>query len=502
MRAKGIALAFVAALLVLGCNAYATATPVSTERPAPTVQPSRTPEPTATQVLSTPTSISTQTLTPEPSLQTSGPYFMYFRQVDWTYQLVMTDADGEGRKIIPLPPEIAEILPIKRFDPDMKFVSPDGKWLAFYTGSAGGSGVYGEMPAPGTADLTLHLLDLTTGEKQVVTPLLSKNYPNNFADAASKLNDPYKTAESLYEAFKYGISKAIAWSPDGRYLAFAGQMDGLSSDLYVYDVETKAIRRLSSGDEELQWISWSPDGKWIVHSSVYAVGEGMTFDIYAATVDGASVRYISTNSLYTGVEKWVNSHTYLENDSQNGPGDYGLRMVNINTVGITRIWDGSFRGCKIDPNGKWLAVSTLENGLQLVNLKTFEQIAAPDPLPDPPDTFLRSEDGEIISLDLSPFETGDKQISLSPDTKYWAVAMDQKVKVFTSDITLINEFSIPDYSGALRSIEWMPDSSGLFLIYETDLYSVTIPNGNIRLIESDLVESDPYHRIFMWTVGK
>jgi len=497
MRAKSIALASVTALLVLGCNALATVTPVPTESPAPTVRPGGTPEPIATQVFSTPAP--TQTLTPEPSLRTSGPYFVYFRQVDWIYQLVMMDADGEGRKIFSLPSEIADILPIKRFDPDMKFVSPDGKWLAFYTGSAGS---YGGMPVSGTSDLALNLLDLTTGEKQVVTSLLSKNYPDNFTEAAGKLNDPYKTAESLYDAFTYGITQAIAWSPDGRYLAFAGQMEGLSSDLYVYDMKTKAIRRLTSGDQELQWISWSPDGKSIVHGSVFSVGAGMTFDVYAAAVDGTSVRYISTNSLYTGVEDWVDSHTYIENDSQNGPGNYGLRLIDINTGRITRIWDGSFLGYTIDPNRKWLAVATLESGLQLINLETLEQITAPDPLPDPPDTFLRTENGEIISLDMQPFETGDRKISLSPDSKYWAVAMNQEVKVFSSDITLIDEFSVPAYSGALRNIEWRPDSSGLFLIYETDLYSMTIPEGIIRLVESDLVDVDPYHRIFMWTTGK
>jgi WD40 repeat protein len=501
MRAKRIALAFVTALLVLGCNALATVTPVPTERPAPTVRPGRTSKPTATQVVSTPTPspMPTQTLTPEPSLHTSGPYFVFFRQVDWKYQLVMMDADAEGQMIISLPSEIADILPIKHFDPDMKFVSPDGKWLAYYTGSVGD---YGEMPAMGTSDLTLNLLNLTTGEKQVVTSLLSKNYPDNFVEAAGKLNDPFKTAESLYDAFLVGINQAIAWSPDGRYLAFAGQMDGLSSDLYVYDMMTKALRRLTSGNQELQWISWSPDGKWIVHGSVFFVGEGMTFDVYAAAVDGTSVRYVSTNSLYSGVEKWVNSHTYFENDSQNGPGNYGLRLVDIETGKITKIWDGSYLGYKIDPNGKWLAVSTLENGLQLVNLKTFEQFTASDPLPDPPDTFIRSEDGEIISLDISPFEMGDKQISISPDSNYWVVAMDQKVKLFSSDITLIKDIPVPDYSGALRTIVWRPDSSGLFLLYETDLYSMTIPEGTIRLVESDLVDTDPYHRIFMWTIGK
>lgn len=512
MRARSIALASIIALLVLGCNAPATIPPVPKESVVSTVEPSRTPEPIATQMVSTSTELPTQTLTPEPSLQTDGPYFMYFRQVDWAYQLVMLDADGEGRKIISLPPEIAEILPIQRFDPDMKFVSPDGKWLAFYSGSAGN---HGKMPVTGTADLTLNVLDLTTGEKQVVTSLLSKNYPDNFAEAVSQLTDPYNTSESLFEAFVYGITNSIAWSPDGKYLAFAGQMDGLSSDLYVYDVSKKTILRLTDGPEELQWIEWSPDGKWIVHGSLYHVGAGMTFNIYAASLSSPA-RYLSTAPLFGGIEYWLDSHSYLEYDASNGPGTYGLRLVDLNSGRVTRIWDGAFTGIQFDRDKKWLLLfafssvepGSLQNedpnfspGLKLINLDTFKIIPAPDPFPDPPDTFLRTESGEIISLNMQPFEMGDKKISLSPDSKYWAVVMDQKVKVYAADITLIKEIPVPDYSGALRNIEWMPDSSGLFLLYETDLYSIILPEGNIRLVEPDLVDSDPYHRIFMWTTG-
>jgi hypothetical protein len=152
----------------------------------------------------------------------------------------------------------------------------------------------------------------------------------------------------------------------------------------------------------------------------------------------------------------------------------------------------------MDPTGTWLVVATLESGLLLINLQTLEQILAPDTLPDPLDTFMRMDNGEIIALDMAPFEVGDKKISLSPDSNYWAVAMDQKVKVYSAALTPIKEFSIPDYSGALRDIVWIPDSSGLYLLYETDLYSLTIQDGNIRLIEADLVDTDPNHQIFMW----
>ncbi|HEX2123790.1 MAG TPA: BamA/TamA family outer membrane protein, partial [Thermoanaerobaculia bacterium] len=54
----------------------------------------------------------------------------------------------------------------------------------------------------------------------------------------------------------------VAWSPDGRTIALAGQSTGVS-DLFLYDLESKQVRRLT-GDKfaDLQ-PSWSPDGRTI-----------------------------------------------------------------------------------------------------------------------------------------------------------------------------------------------------------------------------------------------
>ncbi|MFT3894916.1 MAG: hypothetical protein QM730_25070 [Anaerolineales bacterium] len=236
------------------------------------------------------------------------------------------------------------------------FISPDGHWLAFYTGYAG---EWGQENQQGPFDLTLNLLDLTTGEKQVVTPMLSKDYPNNFVEIAKTSKDSYPSAELIQAAFLGGITSAIAWSPDSHYLAFAAQIDGLSSDLYVYDMSQGNIRRLTDGIEQMQWIQWSSDGKWILHGSVYAMGEGVTDSIYAVTPDGKALRSLSIGH-FGG---WFDDHTYFEYDSQNGPGNYGLRAVDINTGSMTKIWDSSFLGYQVDLAFNYLVVSTLEEGL-------------------------------------------------------------------------------------------------------------------------------------------
>jgi len=518
-----------AAFLLLGCGAPTSPTqpsivsPIASIHPTVVSSPSATTRPTVTKKPPTPTSTS------EPELQTNGPYFAYFQKKNSTLQLIFVDANGKGRKVIELPKVISNSLALgTRTTPDMRYVSPDGKWIAFYTGSAG---KYTEMPAQGTSDLTLNLFDLETGETQVVTALLSKDYPNNFIEAAKSLNNPDRTAESLYQAFVSGITQTIAWSPDGKYLAFGGQMDGLSSDLYVYEVSTKTIRRLSSGDQELQWIDWSPDGKWIIHSSVYGVGAGMTFDIYAAALDGSAPRYLSTNILYDGIDHWLNDHQYFENDGQNGPGNYGLRLVDINTGNITKVWDGSFSDFVVAQSGTSVLLIAYSpdkspvNGDQfnfdfdfvpgpfLINLKTHEKTRIPttdnghtygdirpfgiggrefiltDQTTDKP-VYLTS-DGQLTEINLE-----DTPISVSPNSEYWLAVTARDISVFAADDTLVKDIPFSPSSAYVNGIIWQPDSSGIFLIVGSEIFLVDIPDGNIQIIEKSL--TDDYPATYAW----
>ena len=53
-----------------------------------------------------------------------------------------------------------------------------------------------------------------------------------------------------------------SWSPDGRAIAFSALVGGLS-DLFVYDLETKALNRLTKDSYSDLQPSWSPDGRTI-----------------------------------------------------------------------------------------------------------------------------------------------------------------------------------------------------------------------------------------------
>lgn len=54
----------------------------------------------------------------------------------------------------------------------------------------------------------------------------------------------------------------VAWSPDGNTIAIAGQTTGVS-DLFLYDLNAKSLRRLTSDKYADVHPAWSPDGRTI-----------------------------------------------------------------------------------------------------------------------------------------------------------------------------------------------------------------------------------------------
>lgn len=532
MQKAIVILLFIVAFTVSGCNTTALPTQPIVESQAtafPTLTPS--PLPTATEPSAT-----TTTLTPEPGLKTKDPYFAYFREVNGVSQFVMMDADGGGRKAISLPQGITDSLPDKNFGLDMKFISPDGKWLAFYTGSAGNFG-FGSDMGNGPFDLTLNLLDLDTDGTQVIAPLLSNDYPNNFVEAAKKINSSNITSTDLQYAFLAGITRAISWSPTGRYLAFAGQMDGLSSDLYVYELETGEIQRLSSGDQELQWIEWSPDEKWILHGSVFEFGMGTLYDIYAASLDGTSVKYLAKASA-TG--DWLNSHAFVVYDNQNVFGNFEFRLVDIEADSVRKIWDGPLMSYALNvKESKFAAVAHMfaqspylttdpdpnfVSGLYLIDLKTFkvtniktsdgtdlfgyytssfgvgDNIFAFTGFGINQNPYLLSESSELSMLDVKRIEA----IKSSPDASYWIAITDKTINIYSATSVQVNSIDLP-FQGFKdvrnTTFIWQPDSSGLILIHETSIYFVNIATGETKLVENNLLDSF-FSPNYMWIDNK
>ena len=88
------------------------------------------------------------------------------------------------------------------------------------------------------------------------------------------------TGKKVALAGRLGAYEDLSLSPDGKRVALT-VIDGGSQDIWVYDSQRDAMTRLTFGGAPYRAPIWSPDGRYVVFSSV---GNG----IFQARADGAS----------------------------------------------------------------------------------------------------------------------------------------------------------------------------------------------------------------------
>ena len=252
--------AFLAALclILVGCVAgLEDTTPMAAGVPTvdnvpTTVIPTETSRPEITDVADT-SSYPTYTPTPKPTfpptipltampdvpLAPDGPWLLFTAYIDPLDKKFLYAANDDGTGVTQFIPEYVSFYAVQ---PGRSL--EEGVTVAYIT----------QTNYETTSDLTLKLLKLPDGEIQTVTPLL--------------FDDGSEAAEMLgYELRVLAWSNGLAWSPDGRTLAFVGGMDGESVDVYAYDTFTGQISRLTDGPQQAYNLRWSPDGQFVIHDA-------------------------------------------------------------------------------------------------------------------------------------------------------------------------------------------------------------------------------------------
>jgi TolB protein len=133
------------------------------------------------------------------------------------YQLIVADADGENPKVI-----------LESTQPIMSPAwSPDGSWLAYVSFENKVSGIYVQT--------------VRTGERRLVSA-------------------------------RVGVNGAPAFSPEGQRLALTLSGSGGNLDVWLLDLNTQALTRLTDDPSVDTEAAWSADGKSIYFTSDRAGG--------------------------------------------------------------------------------------------------------------------------------------------------------------------------------------------------------------------------------------
>jgi hypothetical protein len=313
---RSIGLGFLAISLSLACSLSAaeepdepaTALPVSPAEPTlPDVQPTDAETPQA----------ATATAGPD-SLNPDGPYVLF----EGYGGLWIANPDGS------FPTRVSDVGLQNPFVDLHRAISPEGHRLAL---------IHSTDEA---AELVI--LHLPDGETERVIRL---------ADRPGYESMTTLEGLAFHDIVRYDN---LAWQPgEGRLLAFVGAMDGPTADLYLYDLATDEITRLTSGPSQALFPTWSPDGRYILHfggSWVEPLGGALTEytrgdGSWAVRVeDGAIITQPGTDYRHTNFLGWIDEGHYLLSHSDEGCAHRNIDSVAVADGKRVRVFDGCFDG--------------------------------------------------------------------------------------------------------------------------------------------------------------
>ncbi len=169
------------------------------------------------------------------------------------------------------PMEIDDLFRIKRIaDPQ---ISPDGKFVAYGVGTVD--------KESNRTNYDIHIVPVDGGAAQIIGGPKQERHPR--------------------------------WSPDGTTIAFESNRDG-ASQLYLYNVATKVITKLTSLSSEASQAVWSPDGRSIAFVSAvfpefsekpFAESDSLNKQQQDARDNSKVKARIFTKLLYRHWDSWV-----------------------------------------------------------------------------------------------------------------------------------------------------------------------------------------------------
>ena len=207
-----------------------------------------------------------------------------------------------------------------------------------------------------------------------------------------------------------------AISPDGAFIAFSSNRAG-AWDLFLLELRTGELRRLTDTPGFESYPTWSPDGLWLA-SETYYNGD---FNIWIIPIDGGQppIQLTSHPAADTSPAWDPKGRRIAFISDRDGSPDVFIanlehpddRFHNLTNTPFISETDPVF-----SPDGSRLAYSVLSNGLDLILIQDLEDLGHPPMQVSQGRAVAWSPDGQNITAVLrNPNETNIKSYSLSDE---------------------------------------------------------------------------------------
>ncbi len=170
--------------------------------------------------------------------------------------------------------------------------SPDGRWIAFCSSKDSNSTqLY-------VASTTGSLIRQLTNERGVIhsSPRWNPRTGREIAFISNRSGTPQiyiidADGANLRRVLdRGGFADSPAWSPDGRFLAFAWRPPQATRfDIFLMDIATRQIVQLTDGPGDNESPAWAPNGRHLAFQS----NRTGRFEIYLMHIDGTGVQQVT-----------------------------------------------------------------------------------------------------------------------------------------------------------------------------------------------------------------
>ena len=386
-------------------------------------------------------------------------------------------------------------------------VVADG-WLKPYEGSLSNGLLAVMVEGEGALSQSIDIIFIEFPSLEVKRRISLLSYWESVGDFDSGPEGPYG-----------GIMSEPRWSPNGRYLAFVGSIDGPSADLYVYDSTLDQVRRLSSGKNHAEDPLWSSNGHWIVHKEVSHFHGPTVESLWAASIDGKDVKWLFSpeTSWDIWILEWVGEDSFIS-ILRNAGGEKTIRYVDISNGTATMLFSQHlFTVPSVDPSTGVVAFSPMlgvldedpilnENGIYLVSPFSMNpkvviedvlggrwdngmgQFITHENCGDDPSSFIVFNSEGRTSCEIL------KRNEISPGG-HWRLEFDAPPFELSSEI---NVFDLNDNPiGVVPGIKdgevfWVSNETGFFMIEDHSLYHIELPSLEVFLVDTNVASEGRY----------